>query len=302
MTPVSDPIGAVGAERETGRSMHRLFAIYGLVSGLALLFPHRPPTWPLMAALHVAVALLAFGAPPLRGVVVALERQWPTASRLIKDWYPLVLLPALYGELAILNKAVFAGEYFDPLILHWEEVLFGGQPSRALAEALPGLLLSEVLHGAYLSYYFIIYAPPLILYLTGRTDDFRRMVFGLMLTFFVHYLFFIYFPVQGPRYLFPAPGGVISTGWLYGLTHKLLEAGSSQGAAFPSSHVAVAFAQSALAVRYLPRLAPSLFVLSGLLALGAIYGGFHYATDAVVGLVFGLILVAVAPAISRRLG
>lgn len=283
------------------RPMNRLFAIYMFISAVALLFPLRGATWPLILILHIAAAALALGARPLRAPIDALRERWPAIQGFLADWYPLLLIPLLYGELEPLNRAVWGGEYFDDLIIHWEEILFGGQPSHILARALPALALSETLHAAYLSYYLIIFGPPLALYLAGRREAFRQVVFTIMLVFFLHYLFFIYFPVQGPRYIFPAPDGVVATGFFYKLTHQILEAGSSQGAAFPSSHVGVAFAQAALAVRYLPRLAPILFVAATALALGAIYGGFHYATDAVAGLILGLAAVAIAPRLWRAL-
>ncbi|HEX9106408.1 MAG TPA: phosphatase PAP2 family protein, partial [Longimicrobiales bacterium] len=197
--------------------------------------------------------------------------------------------------------AVWHGRYFDALIQSSEQALFGMQPSYALSRMYPYLALSEPLHAAYLSYYLIIYAPPVLLYLLGRRGDFRRLVFPLMLTFFVHYLFFIFFPVSGPRYLFPAPGGRLAEGHVYQLAHRLLEAGSSRGAAFPSSHVGVATAQTILVFRYLPWLGPVIGVLAVGLAFGAVYGGFHYATDALVGLCLGVLLVSLAPRARRLL-
>lgn len=283
------------------RPLDRVFGVYMLVSGAALAFPYRPSGWLLLAVLHLVAAAAALRVGPAGTLVRGVGRRWPRAAGLIHDWYPLILIPALYGELAVLNRAVFDGRYFDDLILAWEQVLFGGQPSRELAAAFPHLALSELLHAAYLSYYFIIYVPPLVLYLSGRRAEFRQVVFAVMLTFIVHYLFFIYFPVQGPRYLFPAPGGEIAGGAMYRLTHAVLEAGSSQGAAFPSSHVAVGAAQSLLAWRYLPRLFPVIALASLGLSVGAIYGGFHYATDAVAGLVLGLALASAAPAVERAL-
>jgi membrane-associated phospholipid phosphatase len=272
-----------------------------LVSAIAPFFPRHTRGWPLVVAAHLGAGLLVLGLPPFQQVVSTLRRRWPTLQGLLADWYPLLLIPLLYGELEPLNRAIFDGHYFDALILRWEELLFGGQPSQMLARIMPSLALSEVLHAAYLSYYLIIFGPPLYLYLSGRREAFRATVFAVMLVFFLHYLFFIYFPVQGPRYLFPAPDGVVATGFFYQLAHRILEAGSSQGAAFPSSHVGVAFAQAALAVRYLPRLAPTLFVAATALSIGAIYGGFHYATDAVAGLALGLIAAAAAGPIRRRL-
>jgi len=283
------------------RAMDRLFGAYLLLSGMALVFPGRPPAWPAPLLLHLVGAALAFGVGPLPHLLRAFARRAPRVARVIHDWYPLAAIPLLYKELATLNVAVWGGHFFDTVILGVEQAVFGTQPSYALSRALPYLALSEPLHASYLSYYFIIYGPPLVLYFLGRRGDFRRLVFPLMLTFFVHYLFFVYFPVQGPRYLFPAPGGVLADGPVYRLAHRLLEAGSSRGAAFPSSHVAVTTAQTILVFRFLPRLGPFVAVLAVGLAFGAVYGGFHYATDAVVGCLMGVLLVLAAPAVQRAL-
>lgn len=282
------------------RAMDRLFGVYLLVSGAALAFPGRGAWWPALAVLHLVGACFALGLVP-RAIVEALHAPAPALVDLLHDWYPLLLVPPLYGELATLNVAVHGGRYFDPWIMRVEDFLFGTQPSFVLSRALPYVALSEPLHAAYLSYYLIIYGPPLLLYALGRRGDFRGLVFPLMLTFFVHYLFFIYFPVQGPRYLFAAPDGHLAEGPVYQLAHKLLEVGSSRGAAFPSSHVAVATAQTLLVYRFLPRLAPLVAVLAVGLALGAVYGGFHYATDALVGSALGLLLVRAAPTAKRWL-
>jgi hypothetical protein len=227
------------AARAVVRPMDRLFAAYAMVSGLALAFPGRPTSWPLFVLLHICAILLALRPGPIGAVLAGLRQRAPAAAGALHAWYPLLLVPALYSELAALNVAVHAGLYFDPWILAWEEVLFGGQPSQSWAAAAPHLSISEPLHAAYLSYYLIIYGPPLLLYLRGRSEDFDRVVFTVMLTFFAHYLFFIYLPVQGPRYLFPPPDGPLADGLLFQWTHRLLEGGSSQGAAFPSSHVGV---------------------------------------------------------------
>lgn len=259
--------------------MHRLVALYLLLSGAALLGPHRPAWWPALLLLHLAGAFVALRLARARA---AGRSHW------LLDWYPLLLVPAFYAELVLLNRSVWGGRYFDAVVLGWERAIFGGLPSQELAPAMPWPALSEPLHAAYVSYYLLIYGPPLLLWLRASRSDFRQTVFALMLTFFVHYLFFIYFPVQGPRYLFDAPAASEIGGYpMRELAHALLQAGSSQGAAFPSSHVAVAMAATVMTARFLPRLATIVGILSVLLALGAVYGGFHYAVDAVVGAVVG---------------
>jgi membrane-associated phospholipid phosphatase len=280
----------------------RLFALYMVVSGLALAGPARPAWWPVLAAAHAVAALAALRRWPVAPVLEAVGRRWPRAAVVVSDWYLLLLLPALYSELALLNRALFDGVYFDGLVMRWEQALFGGQPSRTLAGALPHIAVSEPLHAAYLSYYLIIYGPPLVLYRAGRHLEFHAMLFPLMLTFLASYLFFIFFPVQGPRYLFPAPGGGLESGPMYRLAHRVLEVGSSQGAAFPSSHVAVAAMQTVLVGRLLPRLLPVVAVLCAGLAAGAVYGGFHYATDVAAGFVLAGLLVVAAPRLEAALG
>jgi membrane-associated phospholipid phosphatase len=274
-----------------GLPLDRLFAIYMLLAGVALAFPHRPTGWPLLVAAHAAVVVIGWPLLSLPGRAGGERR----TLRAIADWAPLLLIPLLYKELAILNRAVHDGAYFDTLVIGWEQAIFGGQPSSEWARALPSLWISEPLHAAYLSYYFIIFVPPLILFLSGRRTEFRAGVFALMTAFFAHYLFFIYFPVQGPRYLFPAPGGVLANGYFYQLAHRVLEVGSAQGAAFPSSHVGVSVAQTLVVWRYLPKLAPACAAVTIGLALGAVYGGFHYATDALAGALLGALAFSAAP-------
>ena len=291
---------ARAGERVLGLPLDRLFAIYMLAAAPALAFAGRPSSWPLLLALHAAVALIAW---PPRALDRFLAGAGARLRRLVRgalDWAPLLLMPLLYTELAVLNRSVHGGSYFDGLVIAWEQAIFG-QPSREWAAAMPELWLSEPLHAAYLSYYFIIFVPPLVLFLQRRTAEFRAGVFALMLAFFTHYLVFIYFPVQGPRYLFPPPGGELAGGFFYQLAHRVLEAGSAQGAAFPSSHVGVSVAQTLIVLRYLPRLTPVFALLTIGLALGAVYGGFHYATDAVAGAVLGAAAFALARPLARGL-
>ena len=273
----------------------RVVAVYAVVSGAALAFPGRPALWPLLAVAHVLVVLVAVRAPPLRLLLDAVSRRAPRASAFLARWYPLLIMPLAYRELQTLNVAVWGGTYFDGAVMAWEQALFGGQPSLSLAQRLPSLLLSEVLHLAYLSYYAIIYAPFLALELTGRHQAFRTMLLAVVLGFAVHYLAFIYFPVQGPRYLFPAPGGALTAGPFYQLAHLVLEAGSSRGAAFPSSHGAIAVIQTIMTVRLIgTRPGVVVGVTTALLCFGAVYGGFHYGVDMIAGVVVGVVVALMA--------
>jgi len=295
----------------------RLIAGYLVLTAAALLFPHRPDGAPILLAVHLAIAAVLLSPLPGRARArarrIGAGRTQATGETLtgrsrtralvgvLADWYPLLIMPLLYWELPFLSVSIWNGHYFDDLVMGWERTLLGGHPSATLATRWESLALSELLHGAYLAYYPVIYFFPAALYLTGRIEGFRRTVFTLMLGFTAHYVVFTLFPVQGPRYLFPAPVGEPASGPLYRLTHAILEGGSSQGAAFPSTHAALAVVQTVNAGRYLPAAAPILALVTIGITIGAVYGGFHYAIDMVTGLAAGLLLAWLAPAARESL-
>jgi len=277
--------------------VNRLFAAYLLLSAVALAGPHRPSTWPLLAALHIGVAAWLLTRP-------ALPAARPTAHRALRALgaaYPLLLMPLLYAELPLLNQSLYGGYYFDDTIIRWERALFGSEPARELADRVPSLAFSESVLAAYVSYYLIIYGPPVLIAWKREDAALRAAVFALALVFFAHYLFFVWLPVEGPRYRFESPVPLEARGPVYALAHTLLEAGSSRGAAFPSSHVGVSVVATMICWRWLRPLAPFVAILTLGLAIGAVYGGFHYGVDAIAGALFGAVLGWIAPSLQRRL-
>ena len=275
--------------------MNRVVALYLLLAAPAWLGPHRPAFWPLLAATHVLLGIALLRAETRAATQATQLGRW------IGGLWPLLLMPLLYAELPLLNQALYGGRYFDEAVIAAERAFFGGEPARELASRLASRAISESLHAAYLSYYLLIYAPPLVVGWRRGQQALRDAVFTLTLVFLAHYLFFIYLPVEGPRYRFDSPVPAEARGPVLSLTHALLEAGSSRGAAFPSSHVGVSVAASFVCWRWLRPLAPVVALLTVALALGAVYGGFHYAIDAVAGALLGALLAAVAPSLRRRL-
>jgi membrane-associated phospholipid phosphatase len=208
--------------------------------------------------------------------------------RVLRDWAPLLAVPLLYTEL----PALIAGaesRFHDQLVQQWERALFGNSPAHAAAGRFAWIGLSELLHLGYLSYYLIIYAPPLWLYLRGERRSFELTITALAIAFTGCFLVFVYFPVAGPRYLWSAPPG-IPDGPVRRLVLSVLAAGSSKGAAFPSSHVAVAVVQSLMMFRHHRRAGFLISITSLLLALGAVYGGFHYGIDVLAGAATGIVV------------
>jgi membrane-associated phospholipid phosphatase len=143
----------------------------------------------------------------------------------------------------------------------------------------------------------IIAVPTVLLFRSGDRAALQRFVLTVMITFVVCYLCFIFFPVAGPYYMFPRPTGEFVDNPMARLVYATLAAGSSYGAAFPSSHVAASVAATLAAGRASPRLGLWLAVPTVLLTIGVVYCQMHYAVDALAGLVVG---AAVGMAMARR--
>ena len=265
-----------------------LLVVYLGVTGILLLSGHSRLTL-FGIAWHFAL-LAASAAATWLGIV----------PRWLRAWAPLLALLSLYAEMPMLISAAGHGRYFDAEVMRWEYTLFGWQPAIEWARRWPSRIASEVLHAAYLSYYGIIFSVPVALYRARRTAAFGEAVFVLMFTFVACFICYIVFPVAGPRYFWDATirtsGGPVRATAVW-----LLEARSSRGTAFPSSHVAVGVTQSMLAVRYFGTRGLLLGALAFGLALGAVYGGFHYAVDVLSGLIFGALTTALGLAIHRQL-
>lgn len=212
------------------------------------------------------------------------------------DWYAVLLLPALYGEVGVLNVDI--GYHHDHAIQQLELAVFGSQVSYRWIREVPSVWLSWVLHSCYLAYFFILYAAPAGLWIMGKRDASRHTIFAIAVTFFICYVVFLFYPVAGPRYLFDPPHNAATDVWPARAAQWILDVGDSWGAAFPSSHVAGSVVATGMALFYSRRLGLVLAPFTAGLILAVVYGQFHYAVDALSGL---LLAAAVLAVMQRRL-
>jgi membrane-associated phospholipid phosphatase len=265
-----------------------------LVAFAAVVLWHAPDvaSWPLLLA---AAALLA--------VLVALLARAPAESafaQFVGGGYPVLLTPAVYTMLGILNVEVAV--FHDAVIQRWELALFGSQPSLTWHRAMPSLALSWVMHLGYWSYYLIVAGSLLALWLLGSREAYARGGFIIALAFYVCYLVFILFPVMGPRHWFGDAAGPIAEILPARLMRAAQHGASAMGTAFPSSHVAACWMAVYALWRDRRRLALWLAPAALALALGTVYGQFHYAVDAAAGAALAVLLAAAADPLRRALG
>lgn len=250
----------------------------------------RIELWLLLLCVNLASAAL-----------VALMARAPDTKLIafLSGAYPVFLTLAYYSQLGIVSLDVAFVQ--DHAVQEWEAALFGGQASLSWQPHAPNALLSWFLHLCYGSYYWLVALPPIFLFVARSREAFERSAFRIALAFYACYLIFMVFPVNGPRFFYGAAAGPAADVLPARLVHAILESGSSWGTAFPSSHVAASW-MAVMSLwgesgRLLLVLAP---VALGL-ALGTVYGGFHYGVDALAGAALSLALLAVARPLRRLL-
>jgi len=245
-------------------------------------FARGPRSGPARVLLPLGLLLVGLVASAL----APRARRAGPAGRFLGEFYPLLLAVALYTHVGLVNAA--GGIAHDAAVMRWEAALFGGQPSLAWIRAFPSPAWSTLMHGAYLSYYFILAGPPLGLWLCRRREAARGTVLLVMSTLYACYTVSFLFPVAGPRYLFPPAANAATAVPVAAFVHRLLRNASAWGTAFPSSHVAAALVAAGCACRSSRPLGAALLPAAVLLSLATVYGQFHYAVDAVGGAALAL--------------
>ena len=258
--------------------------------------------WPYLAAIHGIGLLL---------IHLMLRRASShSAGRVVsflRHFYPVLLYAFFYSETGWLNQ-MFVHGYLDPVVIGWDQALFGFQPSLALMRALPYLPISEAFYAAYFSYYLMIGGIGLALYLRDRRQFFH-FVSVVSFVFYVCYLVYIFVPVIGPPVFFERIYGyslppdlqalastagfpaVIQRGLFFRLMKWIYAAFESPGAAIPSSHVAVAVCTVFFSFHYLRAIRWPHLILAVLLCFSTVYCRYHYACDVLAGILTAAILI-----------
>jgi membrane-associated phospholipid phosphatase len=240
--------------------------------------PHRPPE-----ALRITVA---HGAAIAGVLLLAYFADRSRILRRLHDFYPLLLFIVLFGEFTGLSTALFP-YWLEPLLVKFDLWLFGGPPLSWVMTHLSPLAV-EFFALAYCTYYLIIPAALLFAYRKNYPHGVTEAATKICLTMYTCYLLFILVPARGPHHALPgADPLLIKGGFITGLLHRIQGVESVQGAAFPSSHVAVAWVAFFILRRYFHRASWPLGLLMGALTLSVVVMGYHFSLDAIGGLALG---------------
>jgi membrane-associated phospholipid phosphatase len=277
---------------------------YMALVGLLILFFHNAtvPRWPWLLAAHAAGLVLIH----CLILVHACSRPgW--VLDFLRHFYPVLLYTAFFMETGSLNRMFFK-DYLDPIVAQWEQQIFGCQPSVLFMEKLPWLMVSELFYISYFSYYVMIAGVGIALFVRSR-QQFFHYVSVVSFLFYVCYLIYIILPVIGSRAFFRQVDGYVlpvatqqlavtdaypesvQAGVFFHIMKWVYRVFEAPGAAFPSSHVAVALCTVYFSFRYLRPIRYLHLVVACLLCLSTIYCRYHYVVDVLAGLLTAAILV-----------
>jgi membrane-associated phospholipid phosphatase len=285
-----------------------------LAAALVLLFHGETvPYWPLLILAHALVVVA------LHWLVNAYARA-PKRVELafFRHFYPILLYAPFYREIGALNQ-MFTNGVFDHQVIRIEQWLFGFQPGLALMDRFPSAWVGEVFYLSYFSYYVMIAGVGLALFLRDRAQFFH-FVSVTSFVFYCCYLAYIFYPVIGPRVFYSEiPGYVlpadlqalypavtfpeaVQAGVFFQIMGVLYDYFEPAGAAFPSSHVAVAIVTALFSTRYLPRIRGLHWFMVVMMSISTVYCRYHYAVDVLAGVLTALLLIPVAEWLYRRYG
>jgi len=210
----------------------------------------------------------------------------PPRARLLRDSYPLIGLALFWAELGPL-QALRGMKPHDLFVQRLDLAVFGVHWQEIWMNAMPDRWVSEGMHFAYFLYYLLLVIPPLVIGFRRGQGGFRSVVLALTLTYLSCFLFYLAFPVYGPRSSGAASLATVPHGFFHTLVDRVRAIGDSLGTAFPSSHVAGVATIAWLGWRWLSKTWSVILTLAALaVALATVYTRNHYAIDALVGLLW----------------
>lgn len=233
-------------------------------------------------------------------VVVAACMLLRLAHSVVRDWFPLAMMLLAYREMGW-----FAPARHDYRLEHiwivWDRILLADLHAGAAIEWLgPGLpALLEV------SYSLVYAIGPFclaMLYVYRRRDLVDRFLVILLLSVLLVYAQFPWWPSEPPRVVFPLDPAPAFVSIFRRFNLGLLQGYGIHTSVFPSAHVSAAFAGAFGMMTLLPEhrwVGRVVLILAILIATATVYGRYHYAADAVAGLMTSLIVFAFIRVYSR---
>ena len=235
--------------------------------------PHGPVLLAKYSGLAVVLTLLRW-----------LDRRQIWIVRALHAFYPLIFILILFDSFADLLPWVSPIER-DPFLIRLDHALLGTHPTVWL-ERFSYPVLTEILTWAYASYYFLPLILAVAIYRRGKTGDFDRVIFALVLCFYLSYVGYFLVPAVGPRFTLAHLQHIDLPGVFLADTIRdtlnVLE-GFKQDA-FPSGHTAIVLLVLFYAWRPVRGLFWIFLPMVVALIFSTVYLRYHYVVDVLAGI------------------
>ena len=212
----------------------------------------------------------------------------------LRDWIPLAYTLAAFWEMDLFRGMAHDHSLESAWVL-WDRWLLYGVHLQAAIEGL-GWLLPFYLEMCYLLVYAVGAVGMTALLLNDRRDQIDRFWLAYLAGTLGVYALFPFFPTDGPRAVFPNMDlpNVLTLPRQVNLW--ILGKYDIHSSIFPSGHVSSAFAAAWGLRATLPE-QPWIWRCMGIyacsVAVATVYGRYHYAADAVAGIVVSLAAVLI---------
>ncbi len=183
---------------------------------------------------------------------------------------------------------VFYGGFLDQQVIDFQQFLFRGQPVLWM-EKIISPYLTEYMKFSYFLYYSYV---PFITFMLFFKKEYKRLnefVFVMVFSFYVCFLGFVAYPVQGPRFEIPQLFEIKQlTGFFFTkLQDAMMKNASTLGACMPSSHVTIAWITLWYIRKFIgKKIFYIILPLTVSLTISTVYHRYHYVLDVIAGGLF----------------
>lgn len=266
-------------------------AYMGMIGFFLIFFHNSVARWPLYVLIHAVICL---------GIIeiIRVGEKYPQNKILgiLRTFYPVPLFLFAWEELEVLVTMFYGSHWATDMIVRWDKLIFGVHPTVWLQQ-LYHPWLNELINFFYAGYYTFFLLVPLSLYVCKKKKE-ASAVFSLAtFVYFTNFCLFFLLPAFSPRFI-PMLSELHTqeqTGYLFVAINRLVQTnGSIRTGAFPSSHVAGAFAWALCALRYNRKLGYALIPMAFGIAFSTVYMGLHHGMDPLIGSIWGVITYSAA--------
>lgn len=297
-------------------AVEKISLIYNLLTSILILFMFRMMDHPLqMLWDRVMIAVMTF-------MLMYLYRLAPCKfSAFVRIAIQMALLSYWYPDTYEFNRLL---PNLDHIFATAEQVIFGCQPALEFHQLASSNWMSEAFNMGYFAYYPMIFLVT-VYYFLFRFELFEKVSFVLVAAFFIFYFVYIFVPVAGPQFYFPAigmdnvlagnfisigdyfnhnvgllPGPGYADGFFYKMVDASQQVGERPTAAFPSSHVGISTILMIMAYRVNKKFFAGLLPFYLFLCGATVYIQAHYLIDSIAGFLSGIALYFVATWMYKR--